>query len=403
MLSDLDDLLKARGFEALVCLGDSSSSSPDLAYLTRAHIPRGGLYIKKLGGEPLLIVSPLDVGVARLGIVRDVRTFNDVGYQEILARSGRVRALPELVAKLLRAEGVSGPVSVCGFASSAQILHLVDTLRRKGFRLAGQARPTILDLARATKDSWEMEAITRCGAKTITVVRRVEKLLSEADVRGREVRHEGIALTVGAIKRNVAIWCAEQGLTLPEGLILSMGPESSDPHHPGSDEGVIRPGQPLVFDIFPKDSSGYMYDFTRTYVLGRPVARIRRMLEDVQQAHQIALDNIRDGVKCEVSFLRVCRFLRSRGWPTPVDVRRNTDGTVGRGFIHGLGHGVGLTIGEEPYLRKWERSLLRKDMVVTVEPGLYEPGLGGVRIEDVIAVEDGGARRLVEHPYIIEF
>ncbi len=402
MLSDLDGLMKASGFGALICWGESTASNPELAYLTRAQIPRGGLYIKKLGVEPLLVVSDLDVGVARLGVVGDVRSFDELGYCEMLAKIGRVRALAQLVAKLLKSGGDPGRVAVCGYASSAPMIHLVDSLRRMGFRVSGQARPTFLDLARACKDRWELEAIQGCGIKTLKVVERFEKLLIEADIRGGKLILDGQALTVGALKRKVYVWCAELGLTLPEGVILSNGPDSAEPHHPGSEGKAIEVGQPIVFDIFPRDASGYMYDFTRTYFPGRPTSLLKLMLEDVRQAHQIALDNLREGVSCEMSFIRVCLFLRKRGWPTPIEARRELGKSPGRGFVHSLGHGVGLTIGEEPYLRQGERSRLKAGMVVTVEPGLYEPGLGGVRIEDVVAIEAKGVRRLAEHPYTIE-
>lgn len=400
MLSDLDDLMSMKRVEALICLGDSTVGNPELAYLTRASIPRGGVYFRVLGGEPFIVVSQLDVGVARNGVVRDVRTFSDMGYDEIVARVGRRRALAEFLAKLLRAHSVRGAVALCGYRGSLESIQLADNLRQMGFHIQGEYRPTILDLARSTKDGWEIEMIRRVGAKTLQVVKMFERLLSEVRVGGGLVKYEGKALTVGFLKRRISVWCAEEGLTLPEGFILSAGPRSADPHYPGHDEDQVMEGHPIILDLFPRDVTGYMYDFTRTYVLGRTTRQTRQMLEDVHRSHAVAFDYLREGISCEEAFLNVCRFLGRRGYLTVLDLERGVREAAHRGFNHGLGHGVGLTIGEEPFLRSHERGRLRSGMVVTVEPGLYEPGLGGVRIEDVVVV---GIRRpeiLSEHPHL---
>ncbi|MEM3124128.1 MAG: Xaa-Pro peptidase family protein [Nitrososphaerota archaeon] len=403
MLLELNELMRRRGVGALICIGDSTSCNPELAYLTRARIPRGGVYFKAMDSEPLILVSHLDVNLARQGVVRDVRTFSDMGYDDIVARVGRRRALAELLVKLLKAEKVRGSIALCGYRSALESVNLADTLRRLGFHVLGEQRPTILDIARSTKDEWEVETIRRAGVKTLKVVKLFERLLSELVLRGGVAMYGQRPITVGFLKRQVAVWCAENGLTLNEGLILSVGPKSSDPHHSGSDEDRMVEGQPVILDLFPTDRSGYMYDFTRTYVIGKPSAEVRRMMDVVSHAHAVALDNLGDGISSERPFLSVCRYLGRRGYLTILDLERGVKEAAERGFVHSLGHGVGLTIGEEPYLRYRERSRLRTGMVFTVEPGLYEPDLGGVRIEDVVVLSQKGPEVLVKHPHLTMF
>ncbi|GBC69933.1 putative dipeptidase PepE [archaeon HR01] len=393
MLSELDGLMAGRGVEALVCLGDSTYSSPELAYLTRAHIPRGGVYLKRLGSRPVLVVSHLDVPLARSGVVADVRSFTEAGFNSFLSRYGRGRALAEFLLSLLRTEGVSGRVMICGYANAPPLIYLVDFFRRRGLQVVGMPRPTILDQAMATKDDWELDALRRCGEKTLRVVKRFEEMLGGAAVRGESLVVDGEVATVGMMKKMLRMWCAEEGLNLPEGLILSVGPKSSDPHYPGADDDKPKPGQPILLDIFPRDQTGYMYDFTRTYVVGRPSTRLRKMFADVLRARERAFESLREGVNLQQPFTAVCRVFRDRGWPTPLD-----KGLAGKGFTHSLGHGVGLTIGEEPYLRLGEDGRLRSRMVFTVEPGLYDPDIGGVRIEDVVALLDGRPAVMAEHP-----
>ncbi|MEM1987623.1 MAG: Xaa-Pro peptidase family protein [Candidatus Caldarchaeum sp.] len=398
MLSELDDLMARTGYDALLVLGDSTHSSPELLYLTRAHIPRGGVYFKRRDGEPQLVVSMLDLPSARKGVVVDVKPYSDYGLAQLQRRFGPGRGLAEMLAAMLRRNGVEGKIALAGRADVLTTTYLVDFLRRRGFRVEGMPKPSFLDLCRRKKDRWEVEAVAEAGRRTVRVVERLEKVLGESDVRRGAVYYEGQPLTVGFLKRLVRSWCGEMGLTLPEGLILASGPESSDPHASGEDGKQLSAGEPLVFDIYPASETGYRYDFTRTYCVGRPKPQLRRMFEDVLTAHTHAVETIKEGARCGSVFAEACVILRRRGWPTLLE----TPNPV-RGFVHGLGHGVGLTIGEEPYLSRNSLTPLSTGDVFTVEPGLYEPGFGGVRIEDVVVVENGKGVKLVEHRYVLEF
>ncbi|MEM4288551.1 MAG: M24 family metallopeptidase [Candidatus Caldarchaeum sp.] len=397
MISEIDDLMAKAGFEALLVIGDSTASSPELMYFVRTPIPRGGLYLKRRGAEPLLVVSSLDMGCARRGSVSNIKTYSDYGLRELQRRHGPGRGWAEMVSTILAREGVRGNVALAGRTDILSATHLADLLRRNGFRVTGMAKPTFVDACRRRKDGWEIETIKRVGDKTVSVVQKLEKLLEESDVRTGKVVYEGKQLTTAVLRKHVMVWCSEAGLSLPEGFMLAAGAESSDPHAMAREDKPLTEGEPLLFDIYPADETGYRYDFTRTYCVGRAKPLLRKMFEDVAAAQKHAFDTINAGTRCETPFIEVCRFFRRRRWPTLLD-RDVKD----KGFIHGLGHGVGLTIGEEPYLTRFSTTPLSSGEVVTVEPGLYVPGFGGVRLEDVVVVDGGKAVVLAEHRRVLE-
>jgi len=402
MIDIIDDLMRKRGISAVLCYGDTTLGNPELVYLTRTTLPRGGVYLKKRGEEPLLVVSSIDVGHAKRGMVKEVQTYNDYDYPRIVKRYGRQKAFIELLATLLRRHRVKGKIAVYGRNEFCHALFIADKLRRRGHKIIGEPKPTILDVARRTKDGWEISALKTAAEKTLTVVRKVEKLLEELDLRGGTAAYDGKTVTVGAVKRMIRIWCSEAGLTLPEDFILATGPSSADPHEAGIETSPIREGEPILFDIFPQDETGYWFDFTRTYVLGRPSKELAKMYDEVAEAQRVAFDHISEGVKAEEPMLEVCRYFIRNDRLTPLNLIEGNREAESRGFIHSLGHGVGLTIGEEPYLTLYDNQPLQAGMVVTVEPGLYYPEVGGVRLEDAVVVRKGKPELLAEHQYRLE-
>ncbi len=392
MLEEVDTLMRKRKINTILCIGDSTLGNPELTYLVRTSLPRGGIYLKKIGEEPILVVGNIDVGNARRGIVKNIQTFSDYNYRDLLKRYGRKRAYIELIAAILKRNKAKERIGIYGKVESAKLLYLVDALRRKGFKITGENKPTILDVMRRRKDSWEIEAIREVAGKTIKIVQKVEKFLSDLDVRDGVAALDGKKITVGYVKNLVRKLCVENELQLPEDHIFAVGRSSSDPHEAGHEDDLITEGEPIVFDIFPQSiKTGYWYDFTRTYVLGRPSPMLSRIYEDVAEAQAIAIDSIHAGMPAGEVMDIVCQFFKKNGRPTILD------GSEYEGFIHSLGHGVGLTIGEEPYLTIGEEELLEKNMVVTVEPGLYYPEIGGVRIEDVVIVEETKSTVVKEH------
>ena len=180
-----------------------------------------------------------------------------------------------------------------------------------------------------------------------------------------------------------------------EGTIVAVGPQGARPHDVGS--GPLRAGLPIVIDIFPRDKeTGYWGDITRTVVRGRASDAVRRLHRDVLAAQKLALSMVRPGVESCAVQRAVEEYFRAAGHETRLS-------PPGRecGFIHSVGHGVGLDIHESPGLRN-EPGCICEGNVLTVEPGLYYPGLGGVRIEDTVVVTRTGYKILATFPKTLE-
>jgi Xaa-Pro aminopeptidase len=219
-------------------------------------------------------------------------------------------------------------------------------------------------------------------------------MLRRCTVSSGKLRLEHKILTVGMVKSRINVALAEQDLMAPEGTVFAAGPSSADPHQMGIASEPIRAGVPIVFDLFPVGTDGYWFDLTRTYVVGRPLPKVKKMFDAVLEVQTRILDLIGEGTQASKMMSLACDLFERRRFKTIRAILRGDIDATKVGFIHSLGHGVGLTIGERPQLSLFSDETLRRGNVVTVEPGLYEPELGGVRIEDTIAITKKGIDNL---------
>ena len=218
-----------------------------------------------------------------------------------------------------------------------------------------------------------------------------EAALRSSRPRGNKLFSGGRPLTAEAVKFAIeSAILREGGLSL--NTIVAGGDQGCDPHERGS--GPLRPHELIVVDIFPRVvKTGYFGDMTRTFLRGRASEAQRRLVATVRAAQLAALGAIRTGVDGRSVHEKASATFAAAGYET----RRTKNGSIG--FIHGTGHGVGLAIHEPPRLSGLVSSTLRKGAVVTVEPGLYYPGVGGCRIEDVVQVTDRAPRLLSNYHY----
>jgi len=243
---------------------------------------------------------------------------------------------------------------------------------------------------REFKGDAEAALIRQGNAASAAGFRAAERLLREAEIRKGVLDHGGMRLTSERVQEAIAVACLEKG-AVAANTIVAGGDQACDPHCRGT--GPLRADSLIIIDIFPRVAkTGYHGDMTRTYLKGRPSEAQRALYATVLEAEQMALGEHRSGKSGAKIHREVVRFFGDRGYET----RR--DGGVPTGFIHGLGHGLGLEVHEPPRVNP-SGARLRKGQVITVEPGLYYPGLGGVRVEDVVRVRSGEPELLSKHPY----
>ncbi|MCK4635883.1 MAG: aminopeptidase P family protein [Candidatus Moranbacteria bacterium] len=243
---------------------------------------------------------------------------------------------------------------------------------------------------RKIKSKAEIKLIKENIKNTLEVFKKIENILKESEIKKDKIYFQGKILTSEFLKYEVEKILLEKNMTNQEGLIISSGYQTAIPHHRGS--GEIKPNTFIICDIFPRNrENGYFADITRTYVKGKTSKRMMKIFNAVKKVQVKAIKSIKAGVEakkineiCEKSFEK--DGFKTRG---------------GRGFIHSTGHSFGLDVHEKPYLGKLSEDVLEAGNVVTVEPGLYFPKFGGVRIEDDILVTKDGSENLVDYPKVL--
>jgi Xaa-Pro aminopeptidase len=233
-----------------------------------------------------------------------------------------------------------------------------------------------------------LRAGNRCAALGIAAA---EDLLRRAKIKGRWLYHQGRRLTSEDLKFAIETACLRAGGVSLD-TIAAGGDQACDPHEGG--HGPIRANELIVVDVFPRvTATGYHGDMTRTFLRGRASDAQRRLVAAVRAAQQAALGAIHAGVNGRDVHNRVADYFNAHDYPT----RHSPSGSTG--FFHGTGHGLGLAVHELPRISGSVDYELKAGAVVTVEPGLYYPGLGACRIEDVVQVTTGRPKLLSHYTY----
>jgi Xaa-Pro aminopeptidase len=386
--------MRRRGLDTVLVVGESTLGNPELAYVAGTMIPRGGIFLKRMGQRPLLVVSNIDVGSAKRGRIKNVRTYSDYGYEKLVKLHGRERAYIKFLDLILQSLRTRGGIGIYSRNEFSHLLSVTDSLRKLGYEVVGETDASLIESLRETKDPEEIERIRDVGMRAARVVESTLEMLRECTVSSGKLRLEHRALTVGMVKSRINVLLAEQDLMAPEGTVFAAGPSSADPHQMGIVSDPIRAGVPIVFDLFPVGTHGYWFDLTRTYVVGKPPPKVKKMFDSAREVQTKILDSIGEGTQASKMMSLACDLFERRRFKTIRAILRGDKDATRVGFIHSLGHGVGLTIGERPQLSLFSDETLRSGNVVTVEPGLYEPGLGGVRMEDTIVVTKRGIENL---------
>lgn len=381
MLSDLDALMSSRGIGAVV-VPMHEAMHASFRWLARGAQVTRGYAIKKLGADPVLFTYGMERGEAE-----------KCGLPVVLITDKRAET-PALAYAQLYDEmlgDVDGTVAFFGNLPFHLYLGVIEDLERRGRKVHRSNGEDLIQLARKRKDAREIAIIADAGERTEQVV---------DDVRAA-LRDFKPGLKIGDLKAIVRDGIVRRGLVEDHETILSHGRDAGVPHSRGDANEVIREGVPIVLDIFPVDrETGYFFDLTRTFCAGRIPDDLRRIHADVLEAFERSRDSMKPGTLAIDYQNAVCDFFEAKGYATT----RTNPATLD-GYVHSLGHGVGLDIHEKPSFGLGVTNLDTVDEgdIVTIEPGLYFPDREiGVRIEDTFVVERGGVRTLCRGGYGLE-
>jgi Xaa-Pro aminopeptidase len=357
--------------------------SPELRHEVPLGVPDPFLYAEKDGARHLVVNSMEAVRLAELDSFR-LHLWEELGIDELRASGLRI---PE-IRRELHLRGVKELGLRSAVVPETFPLWLADALRAQGVELT--VDKDFFDDRRRVKTDAELAGMRRAQRAAEAAMDAARELL--------RTRVAGGGLTVEEVKASMSRVFAEHGTTADE-FIVAPGPQGAVGHDMGS--GPIAPGVPVIVDVWPRDNESFVYcDMTRTFVVGDVPDRVREWHRLCKEALDAAIERLHEGAQGRDVFDATCDVFEAAGEPT---ARTKEPGKpLADGFFHGLGHGVGLEVHEEPGLGFVEGSPLRAGDVVTVEPGLYRQGYGGVRLEDLVLVTSDGAENLTDYPYDLE-
>jgi Xaa-Pro aminopeptidase len=403
MKTDLDRLMQKNNIEAILVTGPAQHN-PAMVYLTGGGHMTSADLIKPRNADPVLYYNPMEREEAAASGLK-TKNLVDYDWKDLMKQAGgdsnKAKALRYKL--MLTEQGITaGRVSVYGLGEVGESYGVFSTLQvvAPELEIVGEdSRASMLLTAMATKDGDEIERIREMGKVTTAVVGQVADFLSAHKSKDEVlVKSDGQPLTIGDVKSKINLWLAEKGVENPHGTIFAIGRDAGIPHSTGTPSDVMALGKTIVFDIFPCEAGGgYHYDFTRTWCLDYAPDNVLALYEDVNAVYQKMMAELRVNAPFKDFQSRACELYEAQGHPTIKD-----DPSVQEGYVHSLGHGLGLHVHEAPWSGSsaGENDILAPGAVVTIEPGLYYPSKDmGCRLEDtVVVMPDGSFEILAEYP-----
>jgi Xaa-Pro aminopeptidase len=362
----------------------ASETDPDMLYATRFWAPDPFIYLER-NGRRTLVLSDLEIDRARKQAdANEFVMFSDL-EREVQGKSKKAPPYEKVLVRFLKKRGVRSAVVPANFP-----LGYAEELAANKIRV--RATNGLFWPEREAKSEKEVEMMGRALRITEAGLKRaIEVLKASKPGPGRKLRWKRKTLTSEMLRAEIDSGVLRAG-GVPTGTIVAGGDQACDPHERGY--GPLYADSLIILDVFPRDAkTGYFGDMTRTVVRGRASDAQRKLWETVKAGQALALKKVKAGVDGMSIHKTIQELFAKRGFPTEVRKGRRV------GFFHGTGHGLGLEIHEHPRLQK---VVLKARQVLTVEPGLYYPGLGGARIEDVVLVTKTGCRILSRFPKQLE-
>jgi Xaa-Pro aminopeptidase len=370
--------------KATLLIVAASDTDPDMLYATKFFAPDPFIFLQK-NGKRTLVLSDLEIDRGRKQAKADEFVMFSQLERETQGKSKKAPPYEKVLAHFLRKRGIRSAIVPSNFA-----LGYAQELTANKIRV--RATNGLFWPEREAKSEKEIEMIGRALRITETGLKRaIEVLKASKPGAGKRLRWSGKTLTSEMLRAEIDSTILRAG-GIPTGTIVAGGDQACDPHERGF--GPLYANSLIILDVFPRAAkTGYFGDMTRTVLRGRASDAQRKLWETVKAGQTLALKKIKAGVDGMAIHKAIQKSFAERGFPTEVRKGRRV------GFFHGTGHGLGLEIHEHPRLQK---VVLKDRQVLTVEPGLYYPGLGGARQEDVVVVTKSGCRVLSRFPKQLE-
>jgi len=363
----------------------ASEQDSNLFYATRFIAPDPFIYLE-VKGERLMVMSDLEMDRARAQASVDrVLSYSEI-EQKAKNQGIKDPTTVDIVHVVLKEFRVRRLLVPANFP----FIHAT-RLQELGYSLKPKRDPFYEQ--RVMKSAEEVRHIEQSQRATEDAVASAHDMLRRATIHDGALWVDGAVLTAERVKQLINVRLMEQNC-VAQHTIVAGGEQACDPHNEGS--GPLPAHRSIIFDVFPRSAtSRYFADMSRTVIRGIVSQDLKRLYGIVKDAQEEAIDKIKDGADGMKIHHDICARFDKAGYKTGV-----VNGRM-QGYFHGTGHGVGLDIHEAPRISR-TGSLLQEGHVVTVEPGLYYPGLGAVRIEDMVLVTKDGCRNLTNFPKIFE-
>jgi Xaa-Pro aminopeptidase len=363
-----------------------SMHGPEMRHEVPLPVPDPFLYAERNGTRHAVVTSFEVSRIAPTGI--EAHPLEQFGHDALIEQGlPRHQVLMQTMVNAVQELGITEAVVPYDFP-----LELADRLRAGGVELKPDRE--FFSQRRRVKNETELEGIRKAQRGTEAAMAAAREMLRAAQASNGVVLLDGEPLTSERIKARITEVFNEHDLVSDE-MIVAHGGQAASGHDMGS--GPIAPGESVVIDLFPRDrETGCYADMTRTFVVGEIPDELAKYHRLVHQALTRSLGAVKAGEEGRTVFELVCDVFHEAGYPTQLS--KQPGEVLSSGFFHGLGHGVGLEVHEAPSLSRDPSTLVAGD-VVTLEPGLYREGWGGVRLEDLVLVTEDGSENLTNFPY----
>lgn len=372
--------------ETLLMVADSERDA-NMLYAVRMFVPDPFIYLR-VNGRPVIVLSDLEIDRAR----KQAKHCRAVSFSSIAQKLERVNGKKphsaEVIKSLLKAKRRSKVFVPGNFPHG-----LARQLRQLKVKVKVAKGPVFPE--REFKDAQEVKYVSAALMMAeVGLAEGIQALKSSKIGKGKTLFYHGVPLTAEKLRSIIDIAIIQAG-GIASHTIVACGKQGCDPHERGF--GALKGNQPIILDVFPKSQrTGYFGDITRTVVRGKASEPLRKMFDTVVRGQELAISRVKAGVKGTEVHQAVKKLFEEAGFKTG-----RVKGQM-QGFFHGTGHGLGLEVHEAPRLAANSEDILKEGHIVTIEPGLYYPEIGGVRMEDDVLVTAKGARNLTKFEKVLE-